>query len=141
MTSLDPDNLNGYLNLKEFAFSDTKEVYPVQEINLKASSTSDSTNIIFNSQIADVELRGKYKLTQIFGALAQTVNQYYQFQKPARNQKIQAGQFFTFNAKIKNDDLIRKFVPELKSFETINLTGNYDADSHNIEIGTISKAR
>lgn len=133
-TNLDPDHLNGYLNLKDFAFSDAKEVYPIQEVNLKASSTNDSTNIIFNSQIADVELRGKYKLTQIFGALAQTVNQYYQFQKPAKVQKIQAGQFFTFNAKIKNDDLIRKFVPELKSFETINLNGNYDADSQKIEI-------
>ncbi|WP_185194830.1 translocation/assembly module TamB domain-containing protein [Chryseobacterium cheonjiense] len=133
-TNLDPDHLNGYLNLKDFAFSDTKEIYPVQEINLKASSTSDSTNIIFNSQIADIELRGKYRLTQIFGALSQTINQYYQFQKPAKNQKIGAGQFFTFNAKIKNDDLIRKFVPELKSFETINLTGNYDADSQKIEI-------
>lgn len=133
-TNLDPDHLNGYLNLKDFAFSDTKEIYPVQEINLKASSTADSTNIIFNSQIADVELRGKYRLTQIFGALTQTINQYYQFQKPAKNQKIEAGQFFTFNAKIKNDDLIRKFVPELKSFETINITGNYDADSQKIEI-------
>lgn len=133
-TNLDPDHLNGYLNLKDFAFSDTKEIYPIQEINLKASSTADSTNIIFNSQIADVELRGKYRLTQIFGALTQTINQYYQFQKPAKNQKIEAGQFFTFNAKIKNDDLIRKFVPDLKSFETINLTGNYDADSQKIEI-------
>ncbi|SDQ79581.1 Family of unknown function [Chryseobacterium soldanellicola] len=133
-TSLDPDNLNGYLNLKDFAFSDTKEVYPVQEINLKASSTNDSTNIVFNSQIADVELKGKYKLTQIFGSLAQTINQYYQFQKPGKAEKIQAGQFFTFNARIKNDDLIRKFVPDLKSFETINLVGNYDADSQKIEI-------
>lgn len=133
-TNLDPDQLNGYLNLKDFAFSDTKEIYPIQEINLKASSTADSTNIIFNSQIADVELKGKYRLTQIFGALSQTINQYYQFQKPAKNQKIEAGQFFTFNAKIKNDDLIRKFVPELKSFETINLTGNYNADSQRIEI-------
>lgn len=133
-TNLDPDHLNGYLNLKDFAFSDTKEIYPVQEINLKASSTADSTNIIFNSQIADVELKGKYRLTQIFGALSQTINQYYQFQKPAKNQKIEAGQFFTFNAKIKNDDLIRKFVPELKSFETINLTGNYDADAQKIEV-------
>ncbi|MCS3871403.1 hypothetical protein J3D55_004319 [Chryseobacterium ginsenosidimutans] len=133
-TNLDPDNLNGYLNLKDFAFSDTKEVYPVQEVNLIAKSTNDSTQIIFNSQIADVELKGKYKLTQIFGALTQTINQYYQFQKPGKAEKIQQGQFFTFNAKIKNDDLIRKFVPDLKSFETINLIGKYDADSQKIEI-------
>lgn len=132
--SLDPDNLNGYLNLKDFAISDTKEVYPIQEVNLLAVSTAEATQIKFNSQIADVELNGKYKLTQIFGALQQTVNQYYQFQKPGKAQKIDAGQFFTVNASIKNDDLIRKFVPELKSFETINITGNYNADSQKIEL-------
>ncbi|MBV6878922.1 translocation/assembly module TamB domain-containing protein [Epilithonimonas ginsengisoli] len=132
--SLDPDNLNGYLNLKNFAISDTKEVYPIQEVNLLAVSTADSTQIKFNSQIADVELNGKYKLTQIFGALSQTMNQYYQFQKPGKANKIDAGQFFTVNATIKNDDLIRKFVPELKSFETINITGNYNADSQKIEL-------
>ncbi|MEG2078572.1 translocation/assembly module TamB domain-containing protein [Chryseobacterium sp.] len=130
--TLDPDNLNGYLNLKDFAISDTKEVYPIQEVNLLAVSKADSTQIKFNSQIADVELNGKYKLTQIFGALTQTFNQYYQFQKPGTVQKIDAGQFFTFNAKIKNDDLIRKFVPELKSFETITINGNYNADSQQI---------
>ncbi|MCW3160135.1 translocation/assembly module TamB [Chryseobacterium oryctis] len=133
-TNLDPDNLNGYLNLQNFAFSDTKEVYPVQEVNLKASSTQDSTQIILNSQVADINLEGKYKLTQIFGALAQTFNQYYQFQKPSKTQKIEKGQYFTFNAKIKNDDIIRKFVPDLKSFETINIVGNYDADSEKIEL-------
>ncbi|KQR91970.1 cell envelope biogenesis protein AsmA [Chryseobacterium sp. Leaf180] len=133
-TSLDPDNLNGYLNLKDFAISDTKEVYPIQEVNLTALSTADSTKINFKSQIADIDLEGKYRLTQIFGALQQTVNQYYQFQKPGTVQKIEGGQFFTFNAKIKNDDLIRKFVPELKSFETININGNYNADSQKIEL-------
>lgn len=133
-TNLDPDHLNGYLNLQNFAFSDTKEVYPIQEVHLTAKSANDSTNIVFNSQIADVELKGKYKLTQIFGSLTQTINQYYQFQKPDKTQKIDGGQYFTFNAKIKNDDLIRKFVPDLKSFETINLTGNYNADSQKIEI-------
>lgn len=132
--SLDPDNLNGYLNLKNFAISDTKEVYPMQEVKLLAVSTADSTQIKFNSQLADVALNGKYKLTQIFGALSQTVNQYYQFQKPEKAAKIDAGQFFTVNATIKNDDLIRKFVPDLKSFETININGNYNADTQKIEL-------
>lgn len=133
-SNLDPDHLNGYLNLQNFAFSDTKEVYPIQEVKLKASSSNDSMNIIFNSQIADLELKGKYRPTQVFGALAQTINQYYQFQKPAKSQKIDPGQYFTLNARIKNDDLIRKFVPDLKDFETIHLTGNYHADSQKIEL-------
>lgn len=131
-SNLDPDYLNGYFNLKNFAISDAKEVFPIQEVNLLASSTADSKQIKLNSQIADLELNGQYKLTQIFGALQQTINQYYQFQKPEKALKIDAGQFFSFNAKIKNDDLIRKFVPELKSFETINVDGTYNADSQKI---------
>jgi len=133
-SNLNPDELNGSLNLQNFAISDTKEIFPIQEINFKATSSGDSNELDLNSQIADVMLTGKYKLTQIFGALQQTLNQYYQFQKPTKGQKIQPGQHFTFNAKIKNDNLIRKFVPDLKDFETITLNGNYDADSQKIEV-------
>ena len=133
-SNLNPDELNGSLNLQNFAISDTKEVFPIQEINFKAISTKDSNELNLNSQIADITLTGKYKLTQIFGALQQTINQYYQFQKPGKAHKIQPGQHFAFNAKIKNDNLIRKFVPDLKDFETITLNGNYDADSQKIEV-------
>ncbi|HAY3544287.1 TPA: translocation/assembly module TamB [Elizabethkingia anophelis] len=133
-SNLNPDELNGSLNLQNFAISDTKEVFPIQEVNFKAVSTKDSNELNLNSQIADITLTGKYKLTQIFGALQQTINQYYQFQKPGKAQNIQPGQHFAFNAKIKNDNLIRKFVPDLKDFETITLNGNYDADSQKIEV-------
>ncbi|HFK5526847.1 TPA: translocation/assembly module TamB domain-containing protein [Elizabethkingia anophelis] len=133
-SNLNPDELNGSLNLQNFAISDTKEVFPIQEVNFKAVSTKDSNELNLNSQIADITLTGKYKLTQIFGALQQTINQYYQFQKPGKAQNIQPGQHFAFSAKIKNDNLIRKFVPDLKDFETITLNGNYDADSQKIEV-------
>ncbi|MCT3648870.1 translocation/assembly module TamB domain-containing protein [Elizabethkingia anophelis] len=133
-SNLNPDELNGSLNLQNFAISDTKEVFPLQEVNFKAVSTKDSNELNLNSQIADITLTGKYKLTQIFGALQQTINQYYQFQKPGKAQNIQPGQHFAFSAKIKNDNLIRKFVPDLKDFETITLNGNYDADSQKIEV-------
>ena len=132
--NLNPDNLNGFLNLKNFALSDTKEVFPVQEMNLKAISNSTENQLILNSQIADIELNGKYKLTQIFGALANTINEYYQFQKPSAKAKVEPNQYFTFDAKIKNDDLIRKFVPQLTDFETITLQGDYNADSKKINI-------
>ncbi|WP_407532060.1 translocation/assembly module TamB domain-containing protein [Elizabethkingia meningoseptica] len=133
-TNLNPDALNGALNLRNFAISDTKEVVPIQEIDFKATSTNNLNEINLHSQIADVTLSGKYKLTQIFGALQKTINQYYQFQKPDKAEKIEPGQYFTFSAKVKNDDLIRKFVPELKSFETIVLAGNYNADTQKIEV-------
>src|SRR5690606_1263560 len=102
--------------------------------SLNALSTIDSTKISLQSQIADLELNGKYKITQIFGSLMQTLNQYYQFQPVADTVVIDPNQYFTLDARIKNDDLIRKFVPDLKSFETIVINGNYDADTRKIEL-------
>ena len=134
-SSLNPDAPNGTLRLQNFAISDTKDVYPLQEVFLNAVSTLDSNKIELKSQIADIDLKGKYKLTQIFGSLQQTLNQYYQFQKSGTKiAKVDPNQFFTFNAKVKDDNLLRKFVPELTEFEPITLTGNYDADSRKLEV-------
>lgn len=133
-TNLNPDFLNGNLNLNDFAILDENGVMPIQEFSLKAVSTNESNSLLVNSQIADIELTGKYKLTQIFGALQNTINHYYQFQNPRKQLTIAPHQYFSLNAKIKNDDLIRKFVPDLKSFETITITGNYDADSQKINL-------
>src|SRR5690606_27102480 len=47
---------------------------------------------------------------------------------------ISPSQYFDFRGKIKNDDLIRKFVPELKSFQTINLYGAYNADTRKVTV-------
>lgn len=134
-SSLNPDAPNGYLTLKNFAISDTKDVFPLQEVFLKAVSTADQNQITLQSQIADLELTGKYKLTQILESLQNTVNQYYQFKKAGTKiSKIDANQFFTFNAKIKDDNLLRKFVPDLTEFEPITLAGNYNADSRKLEV-------
>lgn len=78
---------------------------------------------------------GKYKLTEILASLEQTLNQYYQFQKPSSKKlKISPNQYFDFTGKIKDDKLLKKFVPQLTSFEPISLTGSYAADTQKLEV-------
>ena len=132
-SSLNPDALNGELLLQDFVLSDGEEIYPISEISMKAVSNDTINSIDLTSQIIDASITGKYKLTEISSSLLSTVNQYYQFQKQsAQPVAITPSQFFDFRGKIKNDDLIRKFVPELKSFQTINLYGAYNADTRKI---------
>ncbi len=133
-SSLDPDALNGELTLQNFAISDTKTVFPIQDVFLKAVSTSEENQIFLQSQVADLDMKGKFKLSEIFGALQNTVNSYYRFQKTGKQQRITPNQYFTVVAQIKDDDLIRKFVPELKSFDNIDLTANYEADSQKLMV-------
>lgn len=131
---LNPNHLNGSLTLKNFALSNTKDVFPLQEVNLIANSTADSNQLKLTSQVADLDLKGKFKLTQIFGSLTSTINQYYQFQQPDENEKIEPHQFFSLHAKIKDDELVRRFVPDLKNFETITLDAAYDADLKQVNV-------
>ncbi len=134
-SSLNPDALNGELLLQDFVLSDGEEIYPVSEVSLKAISNDTINSIDLRSQIVDASITGKYKLTEISTSLLNTVNQYYQFQKQSTEPlAIAPSQYFDFRGKIKNDDLIRKFVPELKSFQTINLYGAYNADTRKITV-------
>ncbi|MDM1544078.1 translocation/assembly module TamB [Empedobacter sp. 189-2] len=132
--NLNPDHLNGSLTLKNFALSNTKDIFPLQEVNLIANSTADSNQLKLTSQVADLDLKGKFKLTQIFGSLTSTINQYYQFQQSDENEKIEPHQFFSLHAKIKDDELVRRFVPDLKNFETITLDVAYDADLKQVNV-------
>ena len=132
--NLNPDTLNGNLLLDQFAIADGKEVFPLQSVRISAVSTPEQNQLMLRSQIADIDMNGKYRLTQIFGALQHTLNKYYQFQKQSDLPKITEGQYFTIDAKVKDDALIRKFAPELNSFETLHLTGNYQADTQKIEL-------
>lgn len=134
-SSLNPDALNGYMYLNDFAISDAKDVYPLQQVSLTAVSNETSNELSLKSQIADFNLIGKYKLTEILASLTQTLNQYYQFQTPSSKElKISPNQYFTFDGKIKDDKVVRKFVPELTSFDPIILNGSYAADTRKIEI-------
>jgi len=140
-SSLNPDALNGELLLQDFVLSDGEEVYPVSEISMKAVSNDTLNSIDLRSQIVEASITGKYKLTEISASLLNTVNQYYQFQKPSNQPlTITPSQYFDFRGKIKNDDLIRKFVPTLTSFQTINLYGAYNADTRKVTVyGSVPK--
>lgn len=128
--SLDVDALNGHLFLENFALSDGQEIYPLQEVRIFARSNEEANVLQFNSQLIDLQLIGKYKLTQISESLLQTINTYYQFTESADNDelKIEPEQYFALLGAVKDDDLVRKFLPELTYYETINLVGNYNAD-------------
>lgn len=133
-TNINPDELNGELRLNDFAISDSKDVFPLQEIQLIALNTADENRIDLTSQVADVHLSGKYKLTQIFDSLLETLNTYYAFSPSQKKAEIDSGQYFVLDATIKGDDLIRKFAPELKDFQTITINGSFNADSRKIEL-------
>lgn len=131
--NLNPDELNGNLYLRDFAVSDTQNVYPIQDIQILAKNTSDFNLLQLNSSFADAKLEGKYRVSQIFQALEKTLNQYYPFFKNSKGlENIDPHQFFHFSVEIKNDNLLKNLIPNLNSFEPISISGDFNADFQKI---------
>ncbi|MGI9526318.1 MAG: translocation/assembly module TamB domain-containing protein [Weeksellaceae bacterium] len=133
-SNIDPDNLNGEFTLTNFAISDAQDVYPLQEVHFKSSSNDQGNELALNSQIIDADITGDFKLTEILGSLLQTINSYYQFQEPSKQKQITSNQYVNFDIKVKDDKVLHKFVPDLESFETITLQGNYVADTKELQV-------
>ena len=131
-SSLNPDALNGTLTLENFSMFNGKNIFPIQTITLDAVSNKELNSLDLQSQILELSVTGKYNLTQISNSLLYTLNQYYHFQDENPELKIEPHQYFNFKARFKNDVLIQEFVPDLTSFENVNLYGVYNADAQKI---------
>ncbi len=133
-TSINPDALNGSLFLKTFTYSDGKQKIPLQEFSLIASSTSSENSIKIRSQIIDADIDGKYKLTQIAPALLSTLDYYYHIPSVTSSKNLSSGQHFAFNAVVKDDPLLKAFLPELKFFQNASIIGNFNADNRKLNV-------
>lgn len=132
-SNLNPDYLNGHLYLNNFSINDGTGPIRVDQMRVEATSNASGNSLTVSSPILDLQMQGKYKLTQIFASLQNTLNSYYHF-GPVQKKRIDAGQSFTLDATVKDDNLVRKFVPELKSFEPIPIHATYNADTRKIEL-------
>lgn len=134
-TNLNPDFLNGNLSLHDFALAYKNEIYPLSEVKLDAISNEESNEIHLKSQIIDANIIGKYKITELATQLQQTINTYYNLNlEEKENNIVLDPAYFEMNVAIKDDDIIRKFLPDLNSFETINLYGNFNSEQKNISL-------
>ena len=134
-SSLNPDYLNGELFVENLTYDNGKEnPLSLETIQMYAISNDDANEIQLNSQVVDLNLQGKYKLTQISNSLIQTLNTYYKFTqvKDVSKMNIEPGQYFTVIGAIKNNDIIQRFLPDLKEYKTIDISGNYDNDTRKI---------
>jgi hypothetical protein len=127
--SLNPDSLDGYLDLNSFSFQDSLGQHQVDSIQLNTIAAEKLRKISLQSSILDLELDGEYHLTEIFGHLAQKLNQYYHFQAEDSTQSPSSPQFFTLNAQFKNDSLIQAYLPDLKNFAPVQAEAKYDTEA------------
>ncbi|MEZ7504844.1 translocation/assembly module TamB domain-containing protein [Flavobacterium sp. Arc2] len=137
--SVDLDYLNGKFNILNLTIADEKEQFVMDSITMIVTSASDKNILLFKSQFLNAEIEGKYKLTTIADALANSAANYYNLSQ-SRKATTTEKQQLAFKIGISDSPIILKLIPELKSLEPITITGRYNTVNDSIILnGAIPK--
>lgn len=137
--SADLDYLNGQVVAKKFIIATDKDQFPLDSITITAETTAEKNALRVRSQFVDAEIDGKYKLTKIATALQNSLARYYDFNSRSPKTKSEAQQF-AFKVNVKDNRILLKVLPKLKSLEPISVNGRYNSVNDTIIVsGSIPK--
>ncbi len=133
------DYLNGIVNIHHFRFANATEEFALDTIKVIAETTAEKNTIKVKSQFVDANIIGKYKLTKIGTALTNSIARYYNSNPSALKPKTEAQQL-VFDVTVKDNPLLFKLVPQLKTLEPVVIKGRYNSANDTIVInGTVPK--
>ncbi len=119
--STNPDDLIGQLMIEKGLLVMNNQPVDLDSVRLVANVIDDIRYLQLFSPIANVDLYGEYKLTQI-GDVVQHVMQPY-FKTTQRDTTLVFDPYnFTLNATISNSPQLKAFVPDLQELQTVTLT-------------------
>ncbi len=137
------DELNGSIDLHKMKLSREGKIFDVKALNLSTTNSLDKNTITMRSDIADVDIAGKYRLLE----MGQTIRDYLLYYLPSADLSINkvgvtGNNIFNFNANIKKPELITFFfLPEMVPNSPILLKGeinslnkrlNFDCKAENL---------
>ncbi|WP_445457793.1 translocation/assembly module TamB domain-containing protein [Flavobacterium sp. HNIBRBA15423] len=132
--ALDIDNLNGNLSATNFLVALEHEQFPIDTITLRAVSSVEKDSIILKSQFVNATVNGNYDLTTIGNTLSNSLSKYLDTNSKSRNKIPSKPQHLSFEINIKEEEILKKIVPDLKELSAISITGKYNSVNDTIII-------
>ncbi|WP_290835198.1 translocation/assembly module TamB [Flavobacterium sp.] len=137
--SADLDYLNGKVIANNFIIANEQEQFVLDSINVIATSTAEKNTLVVKSQFMNADVTGKYQLSKIATALQNSISNYYNINSNSKKVSVKDQQF-AFKVDVKDNPILLKFIPELKSLSPIALSGRYNSVNDSIIInGNIPK--
>ncbi|TDE02720.1 translocation/assembly module TamB domain-containing protein [Flavobacterium sandaracinum] len=135
----DLDYLNGTVNAHSINVVNAKDQFVIDTINVIATATAEKNTLELNSPFLDAAINGKYQLSKIATALTNSIATYYDTNPNSKKIAVK-NQQFDFKVNVKDNPIILKVIPELKSLEPITITGRYNSVNDSIVLnGSIPK--
>ena len=113
----DPDSLQGRLRLLNIDLVRGRTHFVTDSIVLAATRQGDQEQIRFRSELADLDLDGSYRLTEIPRALEHTINRYYPIDGFADT--AFSPQAWTLRMNFRASPLLLNFMPSLSGSDSL----------------------
>jgi len=130
-SSTNPDSLQGALDLLHWTVNENNRILRADSIALVALHPADSQYIHLYSDMAVLDWKGKYALSQVPEALERTINHFYNI--PGYKDSAFSDQSWVMDALIKPSPLLLSFVPALKGTDTLGLHATFNSAQNDLK--------
>ncbi|VXC40992.1 conserved hypothetical protein [Flavobacterium sp. 9AF] len=130
--TLDINHLNGTLKATQFLVALENEQFPLDTIALKSVATATQDSLILKSQFINVNLNGNYQLANLSESLSSSLAHYLDSKRESKQPK--ESQQIQFDIYIKEEEILKKIVPDLEEMSAITIKGAYNSTKDSIVI-------
>lgn len=127
-----PDSLEGNMMVRNMHFTYQKKTFSTDSIILSARNEKSYQTLTLQSKPARVQLKGKYRLTELSTALKHTFNEYYQI--PGYKDTAFVAQEWTADFHLNTSPLVLRFMPELEGTDTITASVKFNSRLNNLRM-------
>jgi TamB, inner membrane protein subunit of TAM complex len=143
-SSTDPDSLQGSLRMGQIIATNGGKKLATDSIVLVASRTAGLEDISFKSEMADLDWKGQYKITEVPEALKQTLDKYFHTGSVAgdtaastaiatSDRKFSPEQW-QMNLKLRLSPLVLAYMPSLKGTDSIGAQISFNSDRNDLQL-------
>ncbi len=127
-----PDSLQGALKLYNLAYVQGTQHLNTDSILLTAAHQDGIEDIRLRSEMADIEWKGRYKLTETGLALQHVINQYYRLN--GFKDTAFTAQDWTMQLHLRTSPLVLSIIPSLKGTDTVGGAMVFNSEQNDLHL-------
>ena len=131
--STNPDSLQGSFKVTGVDLLQGHQRLRTDSLLLTASRQDDIEDIQLHSEMADLDLKGHYLLTQVPTALQHTINAYYRLQGFTDTAFV--SQDWTLRMQLRASPLVLAYIPSLRGTDSVGGVLTYNSDRGDLHLG------
>jgi translocation and assembly module TamB len=124
VANLNPDYLDADILITRALLVSGTSRLPLDSVQLISGRTDSVNYMRFSSDIANAQLNGQYRFSDLGSIIQSTIQPYFSVTAPAQLATVKPYDF-TFSANVNYDPILTSFVPGLTAMDTIHAEGSF----------------